>query len=530
MEKPDEITDESIEAALTLLNGRGQVRRKVEYDPETTDCLLRLQIETMDQEDQKEQEDDSEAYSDIEIDLIQPRSGLQSFRHDPIEAPMNSSLFKFNLKNGELMATDSPLDKEEEVVEVEKETEEARNSRRSTLVDSVMKVKKKVWHGLLSSIDIRHMVGNIYPNLILKKNPQEVFETHCLPKATLSCLRRSKSLLKAYIRRFKSQAAILLEILVDLIQKALFIINGLLNNYSFVKDILNAWRALHAVLEKKEELGFQDLPPEQQKKHDQALTRIIGLYHEILAQQTNFEKSMQKWVKKLKQKLVNAKGKGILKDIIIKITELETEYLTVFSQTVRWIYDREDVYNNVDPNRNLFIIENRICSFLKAFRQNLDKKVINRLYALNAEIDEGVRKHHDYLKKRVVGFNELITHTFPLKWTQGFMGLINERLSEGVHILRDRVNMFKLLRPGYRKYMKKKLGLSSRAFVGNDDLLDFFEFLNVKYMVESPLMVGFFKCLSKAPSEAGGGLKKTLTILTLDVSVGVLEGPFGCDF
>ena len=506
METRDQInplTTSAIEDTLKCLNERNPLRKDI-YDiseiPEHPDSPILDPLS-------------SEHYNpkDLQLEIKRNSSGLRRCTLQPTKTPMNSTLSKYAINDSNKVKTDFiEFDFSDEV---EEESEEERRTRRTTLKKSVMVISTKIRRDLLSSIDIRHLIGNIYLKRSLKRNPQEVFEIHCKPIKMVKCLRRSRGLVKAYMGKFRVTAAILLEILADLIENALGILAAIRVNFAFVRDIMLAWETLHKDIKTEHEFGRGKMEATEKAN----LARILELKHELLTNQANFLLSARKCEKRLNDQLDRIKNRGIYQDLILKITELENDFLTNFSQIVRWIFEREDIFSNLDPSRNLFIIENKICEHIKIFRERLDKKIINKLYSTKNDIQISTKSHYIFLQEKFIEFEELISISYPKRWNSDFKEILKERLSGDYAILQDKLILFSLLKPVFKRYMKKKLRLSSRAVVNNEDLLDFFEFIDVKYMVESPLLVGYAKCLSMAPEEANGTPKLTLSIICLDV-------------
>ena len=281
-------------------------------------------------------------------------------------------------------------------------------------------------------------------------------------------------------------------------------LNIVLKEYSFVNDFMTQWLR-YGTCSRKKKVGEKT---EREAKEEE----LMDLYNLIMKAKKVFDDDINRWQRTLYRRLEVVVRKGDYQELLIKIKKLAKTYSFIFSQTMRHVKEGEDIYGNLDPFKNLFVLEHKICALMKVFREFLDKKVVFKVYALSKEVDSIITTFRQFLNDKIFKFNEIAGELFD-KWPKGSNeALLKSKLSGSY----KPINFFKICSPLYRKYMKKKLGLSIKARVRNEDLVDFFEYFGIKYALESPLIVSFVKCWIYSPTN-----EHIQTLLCLDVSFAV---------
>lgn len=394
-----------------------------------------------------------------------------------------------------------------EIQEIEEETLEQRTTRRTTLQDNLFKVDQNKPDFLPKSVDIRLLHGNVYLMETINKDLKRVVATQKHAKRMKKCLRIASLRVKNYTAHFMAKASLLLQILVDVMTQYKFQLQLVSKNYQYVHDFLKQW------------LRYRKCPsPNKKKAQEETPTtkpleindeEMLNLYNNILKTQKRFDDTIFRFHKEIHHRIESVVSKGDYRELLIKIEKYAKIYSSVFSQTMRYINEGEDIFSNLDPHKNLFVLEHKICALMKVFRECLDKKVIFKVYSFSQEVDKVISSHHQYLQKELNNFNEA-GGRFYKDWPTSHN---NQFLISALGNEYQPINFFKICSPIYRKYMKKKLGLSLKSKVKNEDLVDFFEYFGIKYAIETPLIVNFIKCYINSPNS-----EPIQTLLCLDVS------------
>lgn len=369
-------------------------------------------------------------------------------------------------------------EKEEENEEEREETEEERKTRRTTLQESIMKPTKKKADFLPNSIDIRLLEGNLYLEERPKKNLKELVKMQNDARLMEKLLRNTSNRVNAYCENFILKAGLLMKIMCDLFLQYKHQLKKFKDSYSIVRSSFLRYLEFGQG-EFKEGSEVEELD----KEMDTLYKKLNHDYKFFLGNIVKLEDRIASDYKKL---LSNHN----YKDTLNKIEINRKSFSVIFSKTMRWIHENEDIFRNFDANRNLFLIENRICSYMKIFRIYFDKKVIYSIYGIIKELEEMVKTYHKNSREDLERFDQLGKELFThwelednLYEKEGFFDRRESKL----------INFYETISPGYQKYMKKKLKMSEKSKLRNEDFLDFFEYYDIKYCVESPLIVSYIK-------------------------------------
>ncbi len=255
----------------------------------------------------------------------------------------------------------------------------------------------------------------------------------------------------------------------------------------------------------KEILDPSNDPPKSKKyctKKD-----LFNLHNEIVTKNKSLLKKLKSRNDKLHKSIQNIVVEGGFKDNLDEIKKLSAEYSKVFSLICRNIKEGEDLFSNLNPRRSIFILESDICRQMRIFRQSLDEKLLEKFEAHSQAIQSIIHPHHEFVRLKMEEINHYGQNMYQEQWTAApfTKGNFRETL--------EPINYFKIISPGYRRYMKKKLMLSRNSDVNNEDLVDFFKYFQMNYSVDSSFCAGWVS--GKYTAQDG---VKTMCILALDVS------------
>ena len=368
---------------------------------------------------------------------------------------------------------------EEDGEEIE-ETEEERKNRRTTLQEEALKLIQKKADFLPKSIDIRLLDGNLYLYQKLDRNVKTIIQTQNDARLMENLLRSINNRVNIYCDNFTLKTGLLMKIVCDLLLKFASKLKNILESYVKIREFIVRYlkygdgelKAIEGIEEKSEEMN--ELYKEINQSYKDFIGNIGSLENRVISEY---------------KKLMSNKD---YQDTLEKIEMTKKQFSSTFSVTMRWIHDNEDIYANFDVNKSLFLIENRICSYMKVFRKYFDKKVINPVYGINKELEFMVKKFHSVMKTKFIKFDELGSKIFK-NWEKketiynegGFLDKRESKLA----------NFYEIISPSYKKYLKKKLKMGQNKVLKNEDFFDFFEYYyDIKYTAESPLVVTFLKC------------------------------------
>lgn len=363
------------------------------------------------------------------------------------------------------------------------ETAQERKTRRTTLQDSLLKPFDKNSPLLPKSIDIRLLEGNIFlgqkPDLI---DPKEIND----PGKMIDLIRNGANRVNFYCELFNTKARLLIDIMSDLFEKFKMHIGAFLEGYSVLEGYIS---------------GVEGAYPEGEGEAvSEKLEELRGLYKQFRVDVKGLEEKIGYEYKRL---VSDNKFKGTLDKILIA----KRNFSSCFSVTIRFIQDKEDVYSNFDPKRNLFILENKICSFMKIFRIFFNKKVIYHLFSISEELEKKAKKFNN----RIVSILDYLQENYQIEEKKAYSFFENlQKCGKNNHI-----NFYNIMSASHKKFIKKKLRIRESIRIRNEDFLDFFEFYDFKYSINSPFIVSYLKCEMK-------GAKASETIsgyLCLDVSI-----------
>jgi hypothetical protein len=241
-------------------------------------------------------------------------------------------------------------------------------------------------------------------------------------------------------------------------------------------------------------------------------TRLAFLkkYKQVLKANKEVVEELNRWKGQLWTRINNILNKGAIKDILVMLNNILKEFSATYSKNVRWLIEGEQIFNNLKPDKNLFILEMKMCTLMKQFRTAVDHNLIETISCFNKEILSILLPHSQYLveeSKKLNNIGKVLYgknnwNSFPLK---------NALIS---HLFKP-LNMFEIISPKFRKYMKLKLNLQKDSQVTNEDLLDFFKFYKIKYLKQSPFLVNYLICQNKLNPDTSFN---DYSILCLDVS------------
>lgn len=233
---------------------------------------------------------------------------------------------------------------------------------------------------------------------------------------------------------------------------------------------------------------------------------LFNLHNQILVRNKKILKTLKSKNKNLHKSINNIVVEGGFQDNLNQIRKLLAEYSKVFSLICRNIKDGEDLFSNLNPRRSIFVLESDICRQMKLFRQSLDEKLLEKFQMHSQTIQSIIHPHHEFVRSKMEEINHYGQNMYQDNWTASpyTKGWFRESL--------EPINYFKIISPGYRRYMKKKLGLSRNSDVNNEDLVDFFKYFQMNYLVESSFCAGWIS--GKYTAQSG---QVTKCILALDV-------------
>lgn len=386
------------------------------------------------------------------------------------------------------------METQEQIIITEKEeTEQERKTRRTTLKESLVTPFDKKSPLLPKSIDIRLLEGNIFlgqkPDLIQVK---EICEMKNDPLKLVKLIRNAGNRVNFYCEIFDAKAQLLMNIMSGLYEKFKNQIDSFIERYSIIDQYILRLEELKAAGSSGE-------------AEDERLEELRKLYGE-------FKKGVSLLAKKVSHEYNKLVADNRFKDTLEKIVATKKNFSFCFSSTIRFIQDKEDIYSNFDPNRNLFILENKICSYMKIFRIFFNKKVIYPLFAISEELEKQIKEFNGRVKSVLDFFkeNDKIED-------EDIFSFLEDRQRWGKN---NHINFYEIMSVGHRKFIKKKLGIKQSVTIRNEDFLDFFEFYDFKYSINSPFIVSYLKCemrRGKAPDIIAG-------YLCLDVSTRLAIG------
>lgn len=238
------------------------------------------------------------------------------------------------------------------------------------------------------------------------------------------------------------------------------------------------------------------------KKH------LFLLHSEIIKSNKIALKKLKKENKILQQCINKIVLEGKFRETLSEIRKMILDYSKVFSRVSCNIKDGEDLFSNINPKRSLFVLESNICNQMKIFRKNLDHDLVKKLQSLSTKIQAIVEPHHELVRTKMAELNKFGKNMYQEHWiiSPFTKSIFKEKLEE--------INFFRIISPRYRRYMKKKLGLSRNSMVNNEDLVDFFQYFQMNYTADSAFCAGW---ILGSYSTADGSMTKC--ILALDVRI-----------
>ena len=192
----------------------------------------------------------------------------------------------------------------------------------------------------------------------------------------------------------------------------------------------------------------------------------------------------KKEFKEASEQIVNA---GSFQALTQDIKDTYSSYSTAFSRCVRMIIEGNSL-SQITPLSNLFLIEYRLCLLMKAFRENLDSKIIKKMLTLNKKISSDLTEINHKLRSMTNEFNRIGRNLYQ-NWEKQLLKMDNYFDSI------DDFNICENVFEGYKFFMKKIINLNENAITRNQDLMDFFEYYIFLYDIDSKFVVTFYKVL-----------------------------------
>ena len=195
-----------------------------------------------------------------------------------------------------------------------------------------------------------------------------------------------------------------------------------------------------------------------------------------------------------------------------EIKNTYAEYSRGFSKCIRLVNENFGLAN-LAPHHNLFFIEYKLCLLMKAFRENLDSKVIKKMLELDKKITDEVQRHNAGLRSELDQFNQIGFNLYE-SWDPKLIEV--DSYFEEIKVFEFSEMIF----PSYKAFMKKKIHLNEEIITQNQDLSDFFEYYTFLYNSDSKYVITHIQC--NVCFRMGPNEKVTESQLVLDVSLGLI--------
>lgn len=171
---------------------------------------------------------------------------------------------------------------------------------------------------------------------------------------------------------------------------------------------------------------------------------------------------------------------------------------------------REEFMAFCIEDQNLSALEAKLLSSIQSFRNNLDRGVIEKIFAVHVELGMMVKKNFDHLKKTVLRYEELCQKIFK-DWE--FEGDIETHPL--IRIANIQIDFISALKPQFHSFIKKKLRLPASSSLTELDLADFFQFYDFKFTRTSSNLLLFLPVGRKEGE--GESAVKIDTLLQVDI-------------
>lgn len=437
-----------------------------------------------------------------------------------------------------------------------KECELDRKTRTKTLMNH-LKMERKESVNWPSSIDIRELEGNIYLKGMIKVNFNEINRLHQNKGEFLERLRFSIKRVKSYVSVFETKAKLLLKILINLMENFGKELRRRIDEYESLYLIFDPWLDIiknqkfkpeMLKLIEKEKINQLNIPGDskgrrfrscsqslqymlddlnpfsndescelenmEEKEKDVPITKskFLGESQALLGKNEKFLNKMKKSIKNYDEKLNRMLKNQSYLELLEKIDHSYKYFSSVASKKIRELLEGENIFNDTNPENNLFVLEFRICNLMKKFREKIDQKIIFKFYSMMKEVESHIFNHHSFLKRKLSEFSQAAKHNFGEEiWLDSIftMSFFNKTPKK--------FDFLSLISPCYARYMKKYLQMKDQNMISNEDSIDFFHYFQLRYQSKSPLVFTYIECSSE-------GMKGVMTsnsknpILCIDVS------------
>jgi len=326
----------------------------------------------------------------------------------------------------------------------------------------------------------------------------------------IEVLRHRNNRVKAHFRCFQSKAVLFFHIIADLNEKVDARMMTLLKEFVLLKLDLSKLSAKlisaqipttrnreeRTLLLNQDDVSiYQDIEKEVQQETNEEekefkkseifdIDFIVPKINDIVRMVEMYIKAIQECYSDFQKYILKEFKTRKHINVMVQFDRYFRKFTTEYSNINRKIFSGDNIDSNIDPDKNLTVIEFKFCFLGNYFRQILSKGLtekyhqiggkLEQLFGQFEELQDKLKFVNCYLEK--TGNRRRIKHKF-----------------KDIENCWKMVSFFYLLDSTHQKFIKNKLSLPSDVKVFNEELFDFMDMYSMTYDSNTPLILEYLE-------------------------------------